>query len=103
MPPSSTMSSSQVTKKEKSMILFNNPNRKKRQQEILSNNLRLAERLMTKESEFERNKVNKEVEEYYRLKAILKNNRKKKAMYFGKTSIYDMEGMERLQTESEQM
>ena len=57
---------------------------------------------MTKESEFERNKVNKEVEEYYKIKAILKNNRRKKAMYFGKGLSYEMEGLERTQTEEDQ-
>lgn len=41
------------------MILFNNPVRKRRQEEIVKENEKLVQRLLTKESNFDRNKTNK--------------------------------------------
>jgi hypothetical protein len=64
--------------KKYSVIEYNNPQRKKRQQEILETNNRLARKLQSKESEFDRNKIIKTIEEYESIKKILSNNRRVK-------------------------
>lgn len=50
MPLYSTVAPHVPSHKNRSLIMFDNPERKKRQREILSDNDKLARRLLTKQS-----------------------------------------------------
>ena len=72
LPAYSTIASHQVpSKKNRSVIMFDNPERKRRQKEIFDGNEKLAKKLLTKESEFDRSKTIKSIEEYESRKKIL--------------------------------
>ena len=76
VPIYSTIAPHYVSKKPSSMVMFNNPERKRRQQEIMETNNKLARRLLTKQSQFDRSRVMKNISEYEHVRKILHNNRR---------------------------